>query len=306
MKTKNKHCIRLATPLGIQNSMTKVLSLIDRAMLDVSIDVHTDSWQGLDIKARPEARMKELLNVSFTLNTLGMDTDTLLDEVGANRPWADDHFLERVCGEPINPGTEWANWPWGGSASKFLNAAGQFNHNYMERYWPKVAGLSVHASASAAQFKAGHDSFKDIFADKPPAYAPHFGIRHSYGDLNDVVSLLVKDPQTRQAWLPIFFPEDTGVGDGLRKPCTLGYQFMVRDDELHIYYPLRSCDYAKHFRDDIHLTLLLGLWVIEQASKQSDYWKKVKLGSYTMHCTSLHMFINDWHALSLKHKEPKP
>jgi hypothetical protein len=111
-----------------------------------------------------------------------------------------------------------------------------------------------------------------------------------------------RDPLTRQAYLPIFFPEDTGVGDGGRKPCTLGYQFIVRDDKLHIYYPMRSCDLLRHFRDDCYLTVRLAIWVLEQlrfslleADKESKaFWANVQLGSLAMHMTSLHCFIGDY------------
>jgi hypothetical protein len=122
-----------------------------------------------------------------------------------------------------------------------------------------------------------------------------------------LVTLFLKDPMTRQGWIPLFFPEDTGWGDGGRKPCTLGYQFIVRDDlgqgpRLHIYYPLRSCDYVRHMRDDIYLAIRLALWLLEQLreaeQKQNPQlkhfgWDKVVLGTYTMHATSLHVFAND-------------
>ena len=131
----------------------------------------------------------------------------------------------------------------------------------------------------------------------------HRGIRSRYGDLMDVVYLLAEQPLTRQAWLPIFFPEDTGRGDGGRKPCTLGYQFMVRDNGLHIYYPLRSCDFFRHWADDVYLTVRLGLWVLEEAAKINGYFRNVRLGSFSMHCTSLHMFKNDYHQLGGKPDE---
>ena len=143
----------------------------------------------------------------------------------------------------------------------------------LEGYWPKFAG--------------------------DEAAGLHRGIRWEYGDLNDVIYLLMKEPDTRQAYLPIFFPEDTGVGDGGRKPCTLGYQFIVRDQRLHCYYPMRSCDLMRHYRDDEYLTVRLMLWVLDQCRRQSDIqpgpnvWDNIKPGTLTMHMTSLHCFVND-------------
>jgi hypothetical protein len=51
--------------------------------------------------------------------------------------------------------------------------------------------------------------------DYDPAYdesAIHRGIYFPYGDLNDVVEELLRDPTTRQAILPVFFPETQVIG----------------------------------------------------------------------------------------------
>jgi hypothetical protein len=253
--------------------------------------VHTPQWQGMDISKRPEAKMVELINVTMHVPMSGRVTiEQWAKDVKPNLPWADDHFHERVCGYPINPGVEWANWPWGDHAERFLNENGIFNHNYMERYWPRYAGTVTPLLTK-----------EQAAVSEVPEDTPHRGIRHQYGDLMDMVDLLASDPFTRQAYIPIFFPEDTGIGDGGRKPCTLGYQFMVREGvggpQMHVYYPMRSCDFYSHWADDVYLTLRLAYWVIERAAARNPYFEQVRLGSYTMHCTSLHMFINHLHKL---------
>jgi thymidylate synthase len=128
-----------------------------------------------------------------------------------------------------------------------------------------------------------------------PGYdAPNRGIRYEYGDLNDVVEMLATEPDTRQAYLPIFFPEDTGMRNPTRKPCTLGYHFILRHGYFHITYYMRSCDFYRHFRDDCYLTVRLHLWVLDRLRKADPAtWGNVKLGFYIMHITSLHMFTND-------------
>lgn len=249
--------------------------------------VHTERWQGDDISKRPDMVSYELLNWNCNLSIDWItqlhgagewSKAALFEEVGKiiepNLPWADDHFLERVGGEPLNPGVQWANWPWASSADKHRRNGLQFNHTYMERLWPKLAN-------------GGKDG--------DGLGGPHQGIRHTYGDLQDLVELLANEPLTRQAWIPLFFPEDTGVGDGGRKPCTLGYQFIMRDGQLSIYYPLRSCDFVRHFRDDIYLAIRLLLWVLDRCREiNPDIWNDVTPGYYAMHCTSLHIFKNDY------------
>ena len=118
-------------------------------------------------------------------------------------------------------------------------------------------------------------------------------IHFDYGDLGDIIKLLADQPLTRQAYLPVWFPEDTGALHGGRLPCTLGYQFIMRDGRFHIIYPIRSCDFVRHFRDDIYMTVRLLQWVKERAAELNSVWDEVRLGTYTMHITSLHCFVQD-------------
>lgn len=258
-------------------SFLVIESKLRDAMIDQGRSVHTETWQGMDISSMPAGAMFELLNVTTSLNLRRIEQlEHWRAELRPNLPWADDHFLERVGGVPLNPPPSWAWWPWAKSADKF-RASEKFNHTYPERYWPRFAG------------------------DRPtgisgPPTGPHQGIRGVYGDLADVVTLLRQQPLTRQAYLPIFFPEDTGLGDGGRKPCTLGYHFIMRENLLHCYYPMRSCDFVRHYRDDVYLTVRLMLWVLEQL-RGSAPWDAVMPGSLTMHTTSLHLFVNDMIAL---------
>lgn len=290
----------MQTLITTYNVSAAKLMLINR-FVGAAGRVHTATWQGVDVSKRREAEMVELLNVHMHIaDPMPKGRVALAADIGdwLNLPWADNHFEERVCGYPINPGTEWANWSHDKSAATFLNSAGQFNHNYMERYWPRRAGQSLTASRTIDEFIKGHDMYSRL---APTAESlPHHGIRGEYGDLYGVVDLLYKDPLTRQAYLPIFFPEDTGIGDGGRKPCTLGYQWILRNDRLHTFYPMRSCDFRRHWADDIYLTLSLTEWVLGRLRGLSGFWDKVLIGSLSMHCTSLHMFINDVHQLGAK------
>jgi thymidylate synthase len=256
---------------------------IGNELKDNSNLVHTERWQSMAIADKPEMATHELLNVSFFVPMRTEDLKVHQLQIKPNLPWADNHFLERVCGEPINPGIEWENWPYAGSARKFLEAdGGKFNHNYMERYWPKHAGQVTQPTLTAKEYEDG--AF---------VYQCNSGIRHQYGDLRDVISLLRSQPLTRQAYLPIFFPEDTGAVHGGRLPCSLGYHFIVRRSELHLVYYLRSCDYVRHFRDDIYLSVRLALWILEELRKLDASWNEVKPGHFTMHVTSMHCFRND-------------
>lgn len=251
--------------------------------------VHTEKWQGIDISKKPEAATHEVRHFFMQVPLPSEDLDEYRSDIVPNLPWADDHFEERVCGQAINPGLQWAKWPWGNSAKSFLESDGTFNHNYMERYWPRRAG-TIGASQTPEEF---NHRFISTYSDDP-AGAENRGIRHPYGDLMDVVRQLAREPLTRQAILPVWFPEDTGVVHGSRVPCSLFYQFIMRDGQLDITYMLRSCDFVRHFRDDLYLTVRLLLWVLQQVRLINPAFENVEPGEFSLLITSLHMFRNDY------------
>jgi hypothetical protein len=263
----------------IYPTFNAAINFVKALMQSHSHSIHTEQWQSIDISRRPEAEMRELINIQFQV-AMGGDGANLQQyarEINPNLPWADRHFeLERVSGLPINPGETWKEWPYANSAEKF-QAGGVFSHTYAERYWPK---------------EAEPDNLYDMYTR---VHQPRIGIRYKYGDLNDVIDLLVKQPYTRQAYLPVWFPEDTGVAHGQRVPCTLGYHFLMRANQFHVYYPIRSCDFVRHFRDDLYLTVRLQLWILDRLKTLNpEAWGKVHPGLFSFWCGSMHCFINDW------------
>lgn len=263
-------------------------------ILDEADIVHSKRWQGADIANNPNMACYELTHEHLKLDMLGCeDLQLWRDDIQPDLPWADDHFEERVCGQPINPGTHWANWMHNSKAGAagFLDERGKFNHNYMERYWPKFAGIVPGATTEADQHRR---SLREAFV--PGLTRPHRGILYEYGDLNDVVALLREDPYTRQAYLPVWFPEDTG-GGSKRAPCTIGYHFLMRRERLDVTYHIRSCDFYKHFRNDVYFTVRLVVWALEKLRSADPAWRDVHPGTFVMQIGSLHVFRSDWDKL---------
>lgn len=161
----------------------------------------------------------------------------------------------------------------------------------MERLWPKYARRTDNGKLTR---RAGLRMLPPDIVEFPP----HMGIAHEYGDLADLVYLIAGEPHTRQAYIPLFHPEDTGISDGGRKVCTLGYHLICRDNRLNIWYPLRSCDLIRHWADDCYLAVRLLLWVLDRCREiNPDFWNRVKPGLYSMHATSLHIFATDLESL---------
>jgi hypothetical protein len=266
------------------SSFVRAHNLLKDEMLRAP-EVKTERWQGVPMNTDTF----EIRCVDFDVDLRGIeDLQHWRDDIQPNLPWADDHFLERVGGEPLNPGAQWAKWPYALRADKFREQQGRFNHTYMERLWPKFARRS---SDGTLAVKPRGEHLRGYPAMDP---RPKFGTAHHYGDLQDLVEMLADEPYTRQSWIPLFFPEDTGKSDGGRKMCSLGYQVLVRGEEAHIWYPLRSCDFVRHWRDDCYLAVRLLIWIAEQCRKiNPKVWRDIKLGTFSMHCTSLHIFRSD-------------
>jgi hypothetical protein len=270
-----------------------------RQLKNYGAEVDTGRWQGVPTEGKPDLITLELMDVAFrvsmdqaygpahvyTEDPMG-PLPALRDQIKPNLPWADDHFAERVSRDPSNPGEQYKNWPWWkGQDAQAMAKEGPFEepiftHTYQERFWAH-------------------------YANSDPD--PNWGIRYEYGDLDDVVDLLLKDPYSRQAYLPIFFPEDTGAVHGGRIPCTLGYHALLRNDQLHLWYSIRSCDAVRHFRDDLYLAARLALWIIDECYRrageredqgQYDPWlEPPRPGILTFHAFSFHVHKGDLHLL---------
>jgi hypothetical protein len=226
--------------------------------------VKSSYWQGIVTNDRPEMKTRELLNHSLQVVDANLTPSELIEHIQPDLPWADDHFAERVSRKALNPPPSESWWPHSPKGNdRFKNSQGIFSHTYPERYWPP----------------------------------PLVGIRYPYGNLDGVVRILKEDPYSRQAYLPVWYPEDLGAPIEARKPCTLGYHFIMRNHELHIVYYIRSCDFHRHFRNDIYMTVRLQHWVLDELRKQCGSWSEIVPGSFTMHITSLHLFINDYNTL---------
>ena len=230
-------------------------------------DIDVGHWQGVATEGKPDLVTKEVINLQWSAK-MPESMQEAQELINPNLPWAEDHFQERVAGEPTNPGVQYMNWPWWRGQTEDTMPGGVFTHTYQERFWPK-------------------------FTDEG---AVRFGVRYSYGDLDNVVNLLSDHPLTRQATFPIFFPEDTGAVHGGRIPCTLHYHFLRREDRLHLWYPIRSCDAIRHFRDDVYMAVRLAHWILDRLYNHGSDWRGIEVGYLNFNAYSFHAHKGDLHA----------
>ncbi len=237
-------------------------------------EVESRRWQGKDISGEKNMTPIELQNVIFEMN-MPETLEQAQHRIKPNLPWAEDHFQERVGGVPLNPPPSAKTWPFAQAGhADHTDDYGQFSHTYPERFWPK---------------HAGHDCGGEMDD------LANFGIRFDFGDITDVVTLLGEDNHTRQAYLPIWSPEDTGATMGQRVPCSLGYHFMIRSDRLHVTYLIRAVDFWRHFADDVYMAVRLGQWVRSEIEIRQNV--RYTMGNLTMHTMSMHCFAGDMQAV---------
>lgn len=252
--------------LTTSNHFQEIVDFITMELSRAPI-VEVGEWQAIR-DDRPQMKTIEVQDISFDWQLPQSDAPkiALQVEVQPNLPWAEDHFLERVSGAPLNPPPSHSWWPFAQRDNSEHTAEGKFSHTYPERIWPKFAeSLGIRS-----------------------------GIRFEYGDLEDLIGLLKERPGTRQGYLPIWFPEDgTASLLGERVPCTLGYHFLMRHNRLKIVYYIRSCDFYRHFRDDVYMAGRLAQWVADAVGAGT--------GNLVMHISSMHIFAAekekiDWEA----------
>lgn len=123
------------------------------------------------------------------------------------------------------------------------------------------------------------------FSDNGEYYESAFGDRifGTYNLWENAKSLLKKDPSSRRALIPIFFPND-GKNLPLDTSCAAYIQVFIRENKLDMILSMRSQSSIFVFPYDIFLFTMLQ----EYFSLELGY----KLGTFTYFCNSFH-YYND-------------
>jgi hypothetical protein len=265
-------------PDGTGNDGVGTYAMLVTDLMEAPV-VHTGEWQTMDTRKSPAHATHELEDVSLVWDRIPQNAGGVHNIIPSiDTAWAVEHFEERVSGHPMNPAPSHVRWPYAVRGNTDHMDATKFDHTYPERFWPKYAGV-------------GNMPVPPVFEGNH-----HKGIRFDYGDLRDVVDLLTYAPLTRQAFLPVWFPEDTGATRGQRVPCTLGYHFMQRGGRLTMRYYMRSCDVYRHLSNDVFFAAALLTWMCNRVNEEtSDYVVPLHFrpGGLVMHISSLHAFVAD-------------
>ena len=115
------------------------------------------------------------------------------------------------------------------------------------------------------------------------AYGPRFFRWKSVDQISNIINLLKRKPQSRQAVVQLFSRYDIAEGQS-EVPCTCSFQFLLRDNALDLLVNMRSNDMTRGFTHDVFCFTMLQ----EIVAKCLD----VGLGRYKHFVGSLHLYVD--------------
>lgn len=119
------------------------------------------------------------------------------------------------------------------------------------------------------------------------AYGPKIVDQLTY-----VCDVLADDPETRQAVIDIWRPNPRSGRD---IPCTLSYQFLIRDGVLHVVQTMRSGDaWLGYPYDAFNATMLTGYVILLLKHRKKRGLPLLDVGTHTMNVGSAHVYETDF------------
>jgi len=167
----------------------------------------------------------------------------------------------------------------------FKDDADRIEQYCEQEHVDRTSGLSLNPGNS---YKIRQDMWQKFMVDDGTKFDYTYSERMHW-QLENLVGSLKEDKHTRQAVMQIFQADkDSGkYGGDTRIPCSVDYQFLIRNDRLHLIYHMRSSDYFGHLTIDLWLSAELMNWVVDQL--KSTY-PDLKPGGLTYFAGSLHAY----------------
>lgn len=258
--------------MRIYSSCEELMSEMGRDLWEMGKIVKPKTYQNKVIEGKEDFVTKELICEQYCLTSL-KDVDYLF-AFTKSKGWAEAEFAERINPSLINPGDAFQlrleMW------EQFL-VNGRFDYSYGERFNQEV------------KFK---------------------------GEVLPLIKAIAKqlatDPDTRKAILPVYgaYREADGADDArcfhyaldidrmdgsARIPCSMYFDFLLRDGKLNICYHQRSSDFVQHFGNDVFLAWKLMEYMVSLVNQMGENEEDAIVPGYLYHTIdSLHAYKKDW------------
>lgn len=115
------------------------------------------------------------------------------------------------------------------------------------------------------------------------AYGPRL-----YTQLENVIKMISRDPDTRQAAALVWRGDETDLALGGNKdvPCTVALSWNVRSGKLNASTVMRS--------NDVWLGVAYDFWMFTRLQMTLAWALGLEVGDYRHHAVSLHIYERDW------------
>lgn len=154
----------------------------------------------------------------------------------------------------------------------------------LQEHIDRVSGQSLNPGNS---YKIRQDMWQKFMIDD----GAHFDYTYSermYDKLQLIIDTLKDDKHSRQAVMQIYQPSDLQLtGGDTRIPCSVDFNFVIRNDHMYLIYHMRSNDFYGHFPIDIWCAAELMKWMTD---KVKEFYPEVKYGSLIYFANSLHAY----------------
>lgn len=153
--------------------------------------------------------------------------------------------------------------------------------------------------AAVMKFIKGYDAYSSDGVNVDGAYGGrNFIVKDTEGksQLEQVIAILRKTPESRRAVMTLYDSMDLFGAGGKNTPCTLTYQFLIRDGKLHLICSMRSNDVHYGLSNDLAVNTLLQEYVADMLG--------VEVGTYFHNVGSLHVY-KEIHEKFIARKEIK-
>jgi len=237
--------------MRIFTNAVEMVNEVERDLFEMGTKYQSATVQDQDVADNPDFQTMELCGYAYMLTKFDpADLNNMINQSGnINKYWLIAEEKERLHGiEKRSMDNE----------KPPLNPGIAWHQNFV--FWHKFIRNEV---------------FSYSYAERYQEQLPY------------IIRELKNRPNTRQAVMTMYDKHQDMMhwGGRDRVPCSLTYQFLLREDKLVLIYNQRSCDFVKFFPSDVWLTVGLLKYVAEKIGKAP--------GQFIHFLGSLHAFAGD-------------
>jgi thymidylate synthase len=155
---------------------------------------------------------------------------------------------------------------------------------YVEQEWKdRISGLENHGVNPGEAWKLMPKLWKQ-YLNKDGTFDYTYSERfYEWRQPLNVRDELLKHPNSRQGVVAVYNQAHDSRNIGKKRiPCSMYYQFLIREGKVNIIYTMRSCDFLNHLGADVWLTFEFQKWMAHELKRE--------VGMLTMFIGSLHIY----------------